>query len=150
MMQDNKRADFETEEDIFQASLLSHRTNVLRRYYWFAMAQRFSVISFLAMAAIMRVTWNAPYFGFRDSIMSDLEYQRVLEFGGIMLGLEWVLASVLWKWHAAKYNLDLIRIGAQDLRDKRFLVAVLLIGVHISQDVLLATNTFAFEGLGLW
>ena len=111
------------------------------------MAQRFSVISFLAMAGIMRSTWNAPFFGFRDAIMSNTDYQRILEFGGIMLGLEWVLASVLWKWHAARYGLDLIRIGAQDLRDKRFMLTVLLIGVHISQDVLLATNTFAFQSI---
>jgi hypothetical protein len=137
-------ARLDTEAD-FQKRLLLFREEQGMAFYHQANAQRLSVFLFLTCMVFARYSWNAPFYVFSLSELSDDRFREVLLFLGIVAIVEWASSTVTWGFILKAYNVNALLLGGFELVQSRSLSICVTCGASAIICLFLCSNLLQFS-----
>ncbi|KNC53967.1 uncharacterized protein AMSG_09615 [Thecamonas trahens ATCC 50062] len=109
-------------------------------FFFYVVAETMSLIAFGSYTVLLHYSHNAPGYRFseRDGVGHDDELPRFVAYMFITLGFSIISVLLIRYLHSRALNVTSFEVGALVLRAPRVRLALVLVAIHVLQDLYLA------------
>lgn len=131
--------------------LSAHQRSIVTLFYIDCMAQRMGLSFLVVLIALLRFTYNSPFFSYGEANFPSNSYTLLLEFCMAMFIVEWFVSTIVTiviratvpgyqSGKGLRFGMDAITVGANFLQNPQARILAFLFCSHVMMDSVMILN----------